>query len=205
MIKTKALKIELEKLEKNQPRDSLNMQRYQMPKPPPSYISDVTSWAECVDNANIQIIHQMIRKMNFELSEQLAKDDWVKYCDHLDLLVKKYSQMLLETKKNIQSINWKRKTVQEKAGEEITYLEQTWASQVIKNFELELQIAEMRENLAKWQFCYNLLFNEFFYCSNLRLEFKIELLIILKSLTLDIEDLNFFNRALISLFFNILA
>ena len=61
-----------------------------------------------------------------------------------------YFSTLQQIRKNIQEINWTRKTSQERAGIQLSRLENDWATLVSKNYEIEEALLKMendRENL----------------------------------------------------------
>lgn len=52
---------ERERMQQRQPMDFLSMKRYELPPPPPGKLTDMSAWAECVDNSFAQLEHQETR------------------------------------------------------------------------------------------------------------------------------------------------
>lgn len=142
------LQNELKKLETGTAESGLDFSRYEMQQPVSSQMKDINAWNKTLDQAAAQVTHQSIRKMNLEISERNASEEWKKYCNVLDSIKRKYSNKLSEVKKEIQNTNWKRKTLQEEAGKEICILENQWAQQTMSNFDIQIEIANLRNKIA---------------------------------------------------------
>ena len=52
-------------------------------------------------------------------------------------------------RKEIQELNWSRKSMQTKAGEELSHLESTWVSLVSRNYEIEQACVLLEIDIAK--------------------------------------------------------
>ena len=52
---------ENERMQQRLPMEVLSMRRYELPLPPPGKLTDMSAWAECVDNSLSQLEHQATR------------------------------------------------------------------------------------------------------------------------------------------------
>ncbi|CAB3978093.1 pre-mRNA-splicing factor SPF27-like [Paramuricea clavata] len=58
---------------------------------------------------------------------------------------------LLDIRKEIQQINWQRKSEQITAGKDLRNLEQSWIGLVSKNYEIERACADLEAEIEKMQ------------------------------------------------------
>lgn len=147
---TKMLTNELNRIKLNSTADGIDLHRYELQIPPRSLSGDPTAWNKSLDNLMTQSVHQIIRKMNLSVNEQHGSEQWKRYCAVLDAIKKTYQDKLRETQKEIQNINWKRKSMQEEAGIEIRSLENQWAQETMLNFELQMEISAMKDKLQQY-------------------------------------------------------
>ncbi|KAJ8953788.1 hypothetical protein NQ314_007210 [Rhamnusium bicolor] len=98
------------------PMETLSMKRYELPPPPSGKLNEVGAWTECVDNSQAQLEHQAVRILNLQLM--------LEYC-------------FGELRQQLQEVNWQRKSLQTKGGEQLRALEAKWVSLVSQNYEIE--------------------------------------------------------------------
>jgi len=142
---TELMKKEFERISSRLPGDTLSMKRYELPPPPPGKMTDVTAWAECVDNSYAQLEHQAIRLMNLELLQENGAEAWKAHNEVLSGMLARTQAEVARLKKSIQEVNYARKNKQVKAGEELRHLESTWVSLVSRNLEIEQACQELAE------------------------------------------------------------
>jgi pre-mRNA-splicing factor SPF27 len=136
-FETELMKKEMERIASGQRMQLLSMKRYELPDPPSNRLTDVAAWQEAVDNSQAQLEHQLNRISNLQLMSTYAAESWKVYNTILCRLTEEAQKQLNSLKKQIQEINWQRKTVQTATGNKIKTLEKTWISLVEKNFEIE--------------------------------------------------------------------
>ncbi|MES1904624.1 MAG: Pre-mRNA-splicing factor SPF27 [Paramarteilia canceri] len=142
-FETNILKNELKRIESGIMHEGLDFSRYKLTEPSQSSVNDLNAWKETVDLAGIQMVYQMNRKINLQLLEQFGANKWKNYNSILDVLAKNYESKMMEIKKEIQTVNWKRKSLHQKTGEEIKNLEKQWADLTMQNFELQMALNEL--------------------------------------------------------------
>jgi len=67
----------------------------------------------------------------------------------LTRILAQQQKKLMDIKKEIQEINWQRKTEQTKAGDQLQHLEQSWVGLVTKNYEIERACAELEAEVER--------------------------------------------------------
>lgn len=132
----------------------LSMKRYEMPGPPAGRASDLTAWNDAVDNSEAQLEHQLNRITNLNLMTKYGPEAWKVYNTVLNQLLTSAKEQLQDIKKQIQEINWQRKSAQMTAGDKLRSLEANWVQLVSKNYEiertclqLEVEVSRLRDEL----------------------------------------------------------
>ncbi|XP_064630866.1 pre-mRNA-splicing factor SPF27-like [Lineus longissimus] len=146
-FETEIMKNELERIQARLPMDMLSMKRYELPQPPAGKMTDITAWTECVDNSQAQLEHQALRIANLELMTDFGINAWKLYNNLLVHMVEAAQKQLVEVRKRIQDINWKRKSEQTAAGTKLKLLEESWVGLVSKNYEIERAIADLEKDV----------------------------------------------------------
>ncbi|KAJ8942897.1 hypothetical protein NQ314_009872 [Rhamnusium bicolor] len=119
------------------PMETLSMKRYELPPPPSGKLNEVGAWTECVDNSQAQLEHQAVRILNLQLMLEYCCPAWQRYLQTLADLEKIASKKLAELRQQLQEVNWQRKSLQTKGGEQLRALEAKWVSLVSQNYEIE--------------------------------------------------------------------
>ncbi|XP_022090053.1 pre-mRNA-splicing factor SPF27-like [Acanthaster planci] len=148
-FETEVLKNEFERLASRLPMDVLSMKRYELPPPPAGRQNDVLAWNESVENSMAQLEHQAERIANLELLSKYGSQAWRVYNDVLVRMVEHGQQQLQQIRKQIQELNWQRKTKQKSAGEALKNLEESWTGLVAKNYEIERACLELEQEVER--------------------------------------------------------
>ncbi len=143
------MRTEFERLQNRQPMDMLNMKRYELPSPSAGKMTDISSWNECVDNSMAQLEHQAIRIANLEIMNKCGAEGWKSYNAFLSQMVSSTQKKLQELRKQIQEVNWLRKSSQTAAGEKFRLLETDWVSLVSKNYEIERACVQLEYQISQ--------------------------------------------------------
>ncbi|XP_070561208.1 pre-mRNA-splicing factor SPF27-like [Ptychodera flava] len=146
-FETEVMKNEFERLAARQPMEMLSMKRYELPQPPPGRQNDLAAWNECVDNSMAQLEHQATRIQNLELMSKYGSNAWRVHNELLVKMLEHAQKQLTDIRKNIQEINWKRKSDQVTAGAQIKELESSWVGLVTKNYEIERAILDLEREV----------------------------------------------------------
>jgi pre-mRNA-splicing factor SPF27 len=161
-FETEMMKKEIERLSQRLPMETLSMKRYELPPPPTGKLTDIQAWSECVDNSYAQLEHQATRITNLEEMAEYGTEQWKLYLENVVRMVRVAQKEMKDVKRDIQEINWSRKSSQTNAGEQLKLLETSWVSLVSKNYEiahactgLEAEIYEKKAALAQKQFYQN--------------------------------------------------
>ncbi|EDO39517.1 predicted protein, partial [Nematostella vectensis] len=133
---TPVLKNEFDRISRKQPMDLLSMKRYELPQPASSQKHDITAWTEAVDNSMAQLEHQAERIINLEILSKYGPSGWRTHNDLLTRMLEQQQKLLMNIRKQVQEINWKRKSEQSQAGVQLKQLEQSWVGLVTKNYEI---------------------------------------------------------------------
>ncbi|PAA92615.1 hypothetical protein BOX15_Mlig015190g9, partial [Macrostomum lignano] len=148
-FETDILRAEFERLSSRQPPEHMSMKRYELPAPPTGRLTDVQSWRDSVDNSRAQLEHQSVRIENLQLLLAHGSDAWRCHNDTLVRMVAETERRLQATRKAVKEVNLQRKTEQVQAGERLHTLEDTWVHLVMKNYELEREIADLETAVSK--------------------------------------------------------
>lgn len=136
-FETEVIKNEMERMASGQRMPVLSMKRYELPEPPSNRLTEVSAWQEAVDNSQAQLEHQLNRITNLQLMNTFGTEGWKVYNTILLRLTEAAQKQLNALKKQIQEINWQRKTAQTAAGDKLKALERSWTGLVAKNYEIE--------------------------------------------------------------------
>lgn len=128
---------EFERLQNRLPMETLSMKRYELPPPPSGKLNEVGAWNECVDNSQAQLEHQAVRILNLQLMLEYCCPAWQRYLQTLTDLEKISSKKLAELRQQLQEVNWQRKSLQTKGGDQLKALETKWVTLVSHNYEIE--------------------------------------------------------------------
>ncbi|XP_058118682.1 pre-mRNA-splicing factor SPF27 [Anopheles ziemanni] len=146
-FETELMRAEFERIQNRLPMEPLSMKRYELPPPPAGKMNEVSAWTESVDNSMAQLEHQAVRAMNLELMSEYGCEMWKSYLETLVALQAKCQARLAEVKKEIQDVNWSRKTKQTQGGEKLRSLEAQWVMLVSKNYEIEQACVKLEEKI----------------------------------------------------------
>ncbi|CAG9855239.1 unnamed protein product [Phyllotreta striolata] len=136
-FETPAMHEEFERLQHRLPMETLSMKRYELPPPPGGKLNELGAWTECVENSQAQLEHQAVRILNLQLMLEYCCPAWQRYLRTLGDLEKIASKKLAELRRELQEVNWRRKSLQTKGGEQLRSLETKWVALVSRNYEIE--------------------------------------------------------------------
>lgn len=148
VFETELMNNEFERIQNRLPMEPLSMKRYELPPPPPGKSGELVAWASAVDNSMAQLEHQATRALNLDLMLEYGCEAWKAYLEIFTSLQAKAQERLQELKKEIQEVNWQRKTKQTQAGEKLRNLEEQWVMLVSKNYEIEQACAKLEEKIG---------------------------------------------------------
>ncbi|XP_058813547.1 pre-mRNA-splicing factor SPF27 [Topomyia yanbarensis] len=146
-FETALMTAEFERIQSRLPMEPLSMKRYELPPPPAGKMSEVSAWSESVDNSMAQLEHQAVRTMNLDLMMEYGCEMWKSYLEVLTAMQAKAQARLETMKKEIQDVNWKRKSKQTQGGEKLRSLEAQWVMLVSKNYEIEQACVKLEERI----------------------------------------------------------
>lgn len=140
---------EFERLQNRFPMETLSMKRYELPPPPSGKLNEVGAWIECVDNSKAQLEHQAVRILNLQLMLEYCCPAWQRYLQTLSDLEKIASKKIANLRQQLQEVNWQRKSLQTKGGDQLKALEAKWVALVSHNYEIEQACCMAEEYIAK--------------------------------------------------------
>ncbi|XP_028132403.1 pre-mRNA-splicing factor SPF27 [Diabrotica virgifera virgifera] len=140
---------EFERLQNRLPMETLSMKRYELPPPPSGKLNEVGAWNECVDNSQAQLEHQAVRILNLHLMLDYCCPAWQRYLQTLSDLEKMSSKKLADLRQQLQEVNWQRKSLQTKGGDQLKALETKWVALVSHNYEIEQACVLAEEYIAQ--------------------------------------------------------
>lgn len=147
-LETVVMHNELERLQNHQPMEPLPMKRYDVPPPASGKLNEVSAWTECVENSHAQLENQAVRILNLQLMLQYSCPTWQRYLKTLTDCERLASKKLAELKQQLQEVNWQRKALQMKGGDQLKALEAKWVALVSHNYEIEQACSNMEEEIA---------------------------------------------------------
>lgn len=150
-FETELMLNEFDRIQNRLPMEPLSMKRYELPPPPPSKITELSAWADSVENSMAQLEHQAVRAINLELMLDYGCESWKVYLDVLTAMLAKAQGQLENIKTEIQNVNCQRKLKQMQAGEKLRSLETQWVMLVSKNYEIEQVCAKLEEQITKFK------------------------------------------------------
>lgn len=127
--------------------ETMSTKRYELPAPPSGKLGEIASWQESVDNSMAQLEHQAIRSINLELMNKYGIETWKAALEVLVGMSVKAQKELHDLKKEIQDVNWNRKSKQLQTGEKLNLLNQQWVSLVSCNYEIEQAISALKQQI----------------------------------------------------------
>ena len=148
-FETDIMKKEMERIASGQRMPLLSMKRYELPGPPPGRLTDIVAWQEAVDNSQAQLEHQMNRINNLQLMSMYGTEAWKVYNTILAKMTESAQKQLNDLKKQIQEINWQRKSAQTAAGEKLKALERSWFALLSKNYEIETTCLVIEQEISQ--------------------------------------------------------
>ncbi|XP_013786633.2 pre-mRNA-splicing factor SPF27-like, partial [Limulus polyphemus] len=87
------------------------------------------------------------RIANLELMSKYGCEAWKMYNSLLVQLLHQAQKQLQDLRKQIQEVNWERKSSQKAAGEKLRNLDASWVGLVSKNYEIERACAELEKEI----------------------------------------------------------
>jgi pre-mRNA-splicing factor SPF27 len=146
-FETDLMRSEFQRIESGARMDSMSTKRYELPAPPASKLGEIQAWQESVDNSLAQLEHQAIRSLNLELMDKYGTETWKVALEIMVGMSVKAQKDLQDLKKEIQDVNWKRKSKQLQTGDKLNQLNQQWASLVSCNYEIETAISMLEQQI----------------------------------------------------------
>ncbi|KAK7574448.1 hypothetical protein V9T40_011639 [Parthenolecanium corni] len=146
-FETDAMRHEFERIQQRLPMELLSMKRYELPAPPHGRMTDIAAWTECVDNSYAQLQHQLTRINNLELLSDYGCEIWKNEVQMIMQYVNEAQTSLQNLRKQIQEVNWARKSVQMQVGDKLKELEAKWVALVSKNYEIEQACAQLQQDV----------------------------------------------------------
>ncbi|CRK92732.1 CLUMA_CG006224, isoform A [Clunio marinus] len=140
-FETDLMRNEFSRVESGTRMETMSTKRYELPAPPAGKLGELQAWQESVDNSLSQLEHQSIRSLNLELMNKYGTETWKQALEIMIGMGAKAQKELQNLKKEIQDINWKRKSIQLQTGEKLNNLNQQWVSLVSCNYEIEQAIS----------------------------------------------------------------
>lgn len=146
-FETDIMKSEFQRIESGARMETISTKRYELPAPTTGKLGEIQAWQESVDNSLAQLEHQAIRSLNLDLMNKYGAETWKAALEVLLGMSAKAQKHLQDLKKEIQDINWKRKSKQLQTGEKLNQLNQQWVSLVSCNYEIEQAISQLEQQI----------------------------------------------------------
>lgn len=146
------MRSEFQRIESGARMETMTTKRYELPAPPAGKLGEIQAWQESVDNSLAQLEHQSIRSLNLELMSKYGTETWKSALEILLGMSAKAQKELQDLKKEIQDVNWKRKSKQLQTGDKLNLLNKQWVSLVSRNYEIEQAISQLEQQLANAKF-----------------------------------------------------
>lgn len=146
-FETDLMRIEFQRIETGARMESISTKRYELPAPPSGKLGEIQAWQESVDNSMAQLEHQSIRSLNLDLMNKYGTETWKFALEVMVSMSARAQKDLQDLKKEIQDVNWNRKSNQLKTGDKLNQLNQQWVSLVSCNYEIEQAISQLEQQI----------------------------------------------------------
>lgn len=94
-----------------------------------------------------QLEHQSIRSLNLDLMNKYGTETWKFALEVMVSMSARAQKELQDLKKEIQDVNWNRKSNQLKTGDKLNQLNQQWVTLVSCNYEIEQAISQLEQQI----------------------------------------------------------
>lgn len=142
-FETDLMRSEFQRIESGARMETMATKRYELPAPPAAKLGEIQAWQESVDNSLAQLEHQAIRSLNLDLMSKYGAETWKVALEVLLGMSAKAQKELQDLKKEIQDVNWSRKSKQLQTGDKLNSLNQQWVSKISANYEIEQAISQL--------------------------------------------------------------
>lgn len=146
-FETELMRSEFSRIESGARMETISTKRYELPPPPAGKLGEIQSWQESVDNSLAQLEHQSIRSLNLDLMNKYGVETWKVALEVMVGMSAKAQKDLQDLKKEIQDVNWRRKSKQLQTGDKLNSLNQQWVSLVSCNYEIEQAISQLEQQI----------------------------------------------------------
>lgn len=146
-FETDLMRSEFQRIESGARMETISTKRYELPAPPAGKLGEIQAWQESVDNSLAQLEHQSIRSLNLDLMNKYGTETWKVALEIMVGMSVKAQKDLQDLKKEIQDVNWKRKSKQLQTGDKLNSLNQQWVSLVSCNYEIEQAISHLEQQI----------------------------------------------------------
>lgn len=146
-FETDLMRIEFQRIETGARMESISTKRYELPAPPSGKLGEIQAWQESIDNSMAQLEHQSIRSLNLDLMNKYGTETWKFALEVMVSMSARAQKDLQDLKKEIQDVNWNRKSNQLKTGDKLNQLNQQWVSLVSCNYEIEQAISQLEQQI----------------------------------------------------------
>lgn len=146
-FETDLMRSEFQRIETGARMETISTKRYELPAPPAGKLGEIIAWQESVDNSLAQLEHQAIRSLNLELMNKYGTETWKAALEVMVGMSVKAQKELQDLKKEIQDVNWRRKSKQLQTGDKLNLLNQQWVSLVSCNYEIEQAISHLEQKI----------------------------------------------------------
>lgn len=146
-FETDLMRSEFQRIESGARMETISTKRYELPAPPTGKLGEIQAWQESVDNSLAQLEHQSIRSLNLDLMNKYGTETWKVALEIMVGMSAKAQKELQDLKKEIQDVNWKRKSKQLQTGDKLNSLNQHWVSLVSCNYEIEQAISQLEQQI----------------------------------------------------------
>lgn len=146
-FETDLMRIEFQRIETGARMESISTKRYELPAPPSGKLGEIQAWQESVDNSMAQLEHQSIRSLNLDLMNKYGTETWKFALEVMVSMSARAQKELQDLKKEIQDVNWNRKSNQLKTGDKLNQLNQQWVTLVSCNYEIEQAISQLEQQI----------------------------------------------------------
>eukprot|EP01063_Lacrimia_lanifica_P041632 TRINITY_DN9766_c0_g1_i1.p1 TRINITY_DN9766_c0_g1~~TRINITY_DN9766_c0_g1_i1.p1 ORF type:complete len:237 (+),score=90.82 TRINITY_DN9766_c0_g1_i1:68-712(+) len=143
------LAAEMERVAQGRASEPLDMSRFEIVPPSEQDEGDMGKWTKCIQNAQAQYMHQVVRETNLDLLTTCGKDAWLASNKNLEAQCGQYDQELAATQAKIEDVNQFRKHSQKRGATEMLQADAEWKELCKKNLAIQLEIEKMEREVKK--------------------------------------------------------
>eukprot|EP01041_Mallomonas_annulata_P013075 gene13075-27596_t len=149
IVSTPSFQMDIARIQSGNSMGSINMSRFNVEKPEGVLEKDVQAWRKSISSAKCIFEHQSNRLMNLEIADESIAPVWLHHNNTLEAIDKSIHMKTNSLKRSIDEINFRRKSEQELALEELHKSTLKRDQAIYKSWHIKSHCDELENKLKK--------------------------------------------------------